>query len=94
MLQDKAVPVDRARKPIAAICHAAWELISADVLTGRKLTSAPAIQDDVRNAGGRWTDEEVVIDQNLVTSRGPQDLPAFNRAMIALFAKEPVPQSR
>jgi len=86
--------MDRARKPIAAICHAPWELISAGILTGRKLTSWHTIQDDVRNAGGQWTDEEVVLDQNLVTSRGPQDLPVFNREMVALFAKEPVPQSR
>jgi protease I len=86
--------MDRARKPIAAICHAPWELISAEVLTGRKLTSWPTIQDDIRNAGGQWVDEEVVIDQNLVTSRGPQDLPAFNREMIALFAKQAVPQAR
>src|SRR3954451_17173130 len=81
--------MDRARKPIAAICHAPWELISAEVVTGRKLTSWHTIQDDIRNAGGQWVDEEVVTDQNLVTSRGPQDLPAFNSEMIALFAKEP-----
>jgi len=86
--------MDRARKPIAAICHAPWELISADVVTGRRLTSWPTIQDDIRNAGGQWVDEEVVTDQNLVTSRGPQDLPAFNSEMIALFAKQPVPQTR
>jgi len=86
--------MDRARMPIAAICHAPWELISAEVLTGRKLTSWPTIQDDIRNAGGVWVDEEVVLDQNLVTSRGPQDLPAFNREMIALFAKQPVSQAR
>lgn len=86
--------MDRGRKPIAAICHAPWELISAEVVTGRKLTSWHTIQDDIRNAGGQWVDEEVVLDQNLVTSRGPQDLPAFNREMIALFAKQAVPQSR
>jgi len=86
--------MDRARKPIAAICHAPWELISAGILTGRKLTSWHTIQDDIRNAGGQWTDEEVVLDQNLITSRGPQDIPVFNREMVALFAKEPVPQSR
>jgi protease I len=86
--------MDRARKPIAAICHAPWVLISADVVTGRKLTSWHTIQDDVRNAGGQWTDEVCVVDQNLVTSRGPEDLPVFNREMIALFAKEPVSQPR
>jgi protease I len=86
--------MDRARKPIAAICHAPWELISADVVTGRKLTSWYTIQDDIRNAGAQWSDEECVVDQNLVTSRGPKDLPVFNREMIALFAREPVPQPR
>jgi protease I len=82
--------MDRAGKPIAAICHAPWELISADVVRGRKLTSWPTIQDDIRNAGGEWADEEVVVDQNLVTSRGPKDLPAFDREMIALFSRIPV----
>jgi len=86
--------MDRARKPIASICHGAWELVSSDVVTGRRMTSAPKIQDDVRKGGGVWEDAEVVVDQNFVTSRGPQDLPAFNREMIALFAKEPVPQAR
>jgi len=88
------IEMDRGRKPIAAICHAPWELISAEVVTGRKLTSWPTIQDDIRNAGGNWVDEEVVVDQNLVTSRGPKDLPAFNREMIAVFAKQAVPQPR
>lgn len=83
--------MDRGRKPIAAICHAPWELISAEVVTGRKLTSWHTIQDDIRNAGGHWVDEECVVDQNLVTSRGPKDLPAFNREMVSLFAKQPVP---
>lgn len=82
--------MDRAGKPIAAICHAPWELISAEVVRGRRLTSWPTIQDDIRNAGGEWTDEEVVVDQNLVTSRGPKDLPAFDREMIALFSRAPV----
>lgn len=81
--------MDRAGKPIAAICHAPWELISADAVRGRKLTSWPTIQDDIRNAGGQWDDREVIVDQNLVTSRGPKDLPAFNREMIALFARVP-----
>jgi len=82
--------MDRAGKPIAAICHAPWELISAEVVKGRKLTSWPSIQDDIRNAGGRWEDREVVVDQNWVTSRGPKDLPAFNREMLSLFSRAPV----
>lgn len=86
--------MDRARKPIAAICHAPWELISADVVTGRNLTSWHTIQDDLRNAGAQWVDEECVVDQNLVTSRGPRDLPVFNREMVALFAKQPVSHAR
>jgi protease I len=86
--------MDRARRPIAAICHAPWELISAEVVTGRHMTSWPTIQDDIRNAGADWSDREVVVDQNLVTSRGPKDLPVFNREMVALFAKERVAQAR
>ncbi len=82
--------MDRAGKPIAAICHAPWELVSADMVRGRKLTSWPAIQDDIRKAGGEWIGREVVVDQNLVTSRGPKDLPAFNREMVALFSHAPV----
>jgi protease I len=73
-------------KPISAICHAAWELISAGLVRGRTLTSYHTIQDDVRNAGGNWQDREVVEDGNWVTSRQPSDIPAFNRAMIKLFA--------
>ena len=80
---------DRAGKPIAAICHAPWELISAGVVKGRTLTSWPTIQDDIRNAGGRWEDRESVTDQNWVTSRGPRDLPAFNRAILSLFTQIP-----
>ena len=72
----------QAGKPIAAICHGPWLLIEADVVRGRKFTSWPAIKTDVRNAGGRWVDEEVVVDNGLVTSRKPDDLPAFNRKMI------------
>jgi deglycase len=81
--------MDGAGKPMAVICHAPWELISAGLLNGRKLTSWPTIQDDVRNAGAVWLDREVVVDGNLVTSRGPQDIPAFNREMLALFARTP-----
>jgi protease I len=86
--------IDRGGLPIAAICHAPWELISAGILLGRTLTSWPTIQDDVRNAGGRWEDREVVVDTNLVTSRGPKDLPAFNREMLALFARIPAEAHR
>jgi protease I len=64
-------------KPVAAICHAPWTLIEADVVKGRKLTSWPSLQTDLRNAGANWVDEEVVVDQGLVTSRKPDDLPAF-----------------
>lgn len=74
-------------KPISAICHAPWELISAGLVRGRTLTSCHTIQDDIRNAGGNWVDQEVVEDRNWVTSRGPSDLPAFNRAIIALFSR-------
>ena len=74
-----------AGKPISAICHAPWELISAGLVRGRTLTSCPTIQDDIRNAGGNWVDKEVVEDVNWVTSRKPGDLPAFNQAMISVF---------
>jgi protease I len=77
----------RAGKPVAAICHAPWVLIDAGVVRGRKLTSWPAIQTDVRNAGGQWVDEEVVVDNGLVTSRKPDDIPAFNKKMIEEFAE-------
>ena len=76
-----------AGKPIAAICHAPWELVSARLVHGRTLTSYHTIQDDIRNAGGHWVDREVVEDGNWVTSRQPSDLPAFNRAMLALFSR-------
>lgn len=68
--------------PVAAICHAPWTLVEADVLKGRRLTSWPSLQTDIRNAGGEWTDEEVVIDGNLITSRNPDDLPAFCSAVV------------
>ena len=64
-------------KPVAAICHAPWTLVEADVVRDRTLTSWPSVQTDIRNAGGNWVDEEVVVDQGLVTSRNPDDLPAF-----------------
>jgi len=78
---------DRAGKPIAAICHAPWLLISSGIVKGRSLTSYFTIQDDLRNAGADWLDREVVVDRNLVTSRKPDDIPAFNREMLVLFAR-------
>jgi protease I len=69
-------------KPVAAICHGPWMLVEADVLRGRRVTSFHSIRTDVRNAGAEWVDEEVVVDGNLITSRNPDDLPAFNRTLI------------
>jgi protease I len=77
---------DEAGKPIATLCHGPWLLASADLLRGRTLTSWPGIRDDVVHAGGVWLDREVVEDGNLVTSRGPQDLAPFTRAVTKLFA--------
>ncbi len=73
-------------KPVAAICHAAWSLVEAGVVHGRTLTSWPSLQTDIRNAGGTWVDEEVVVDGNLVTSRKPDDLPAFNAKIVEIVA--------
>jgi len=72
-------------KPIAAICHGPWLLVEADVVSGKTLTSWPSLKTDIQNAGGNWVDREVVTDGNLVTSRKPDDLPAFNREMLKLF---------
>jgi protease I len=72
-------------KPVAAICHGPWTLIEAGVVRGRRITSWPSLKTDLANAGAKWTDEEVVVDNGLVSSRKPQDLPAFNREMIKLF---------
>ncbi len=76
-----------AHKPVAAICHGPWMLVEAGVVKGRTLTSWPSLQTDIRNAGGRWTDQQVVTDQGLVTSRKPDDIPAFNKKMIEEFAE-------
>jgi protease I len=76
-----------AGKPVAAICHAPWTLVEAGVVEGRTLTSWPSLQTDIRNAGGEWTDEEVVVDAGLVTSRKPDDLPAFNSKAVEEFAE-------
>jgi protease I len=73
-------------KPVAAICHAPWVLVEAGAARGRTLTSWPTLQTDVRNADGNWVDKQVVVDGNLVTSRKPDDIPAFNKKMIEVFA--------
>jgi protease I len=73
-------------KPIAVICHGPWLLISADLVKGKTLTSYYTIQDDIRNAGGNWVDQELVRDGTWVSSRSPKDIPAFNRGMIELFS--------
>ena len=87
---DEAVDFVRAffgaGKPVAVICHGPWTLVEADVVRGRTLTSWPSLQTDIRNAGGKWVDEEVCHDGNLVTSRKPDDLPAFCAAMVELVA--------
>ncbi len=76
-----------AGKPVAAICHGPWVLVEAGVVRDRKLTSWPTLQTDIRNASGNWVDEEVVVDQGLVTSRKPDDIPAFNDKMIEEFCE-------
>jgi protease I len=83
-----------AGKPVAAICHGPWILIDAGVAKNRKLTSYESIQMDLKNAGARWVDEEVVVDNGLVTSRKPDDIPAFNRKIIEEFAEGKHQQSR
>lgn len=81
-----------ANKPVAAICHAPWLLISSGVTKNRTLTSFYTIQDDIINAGGNWEDKETVKDHNLLTSRTPDDIPAFNREMIKLFSQQHIKQ--
>jgi protease I len=78
--------MDAEGKPIAFICHAPWLLVSSGLTKGRTLTSYYTIQDDIRNAGGNWVDKEMVRDHNWVSSRSPKDIPAFNPAMVQLFA--------
>ncbi len=77
-------------KPVAAICHAAWTLIEAGVVKGRTMTSWPSLQTDLRNAGANWVDQESVVDGNLITSRKPDDLPAFNQRLVAALVDSPV----
>jgi protease I len=74
-------------KPVGVICHGPWILVEADVVKGRTLTSYPTLQTDIRNAGGNWVDEEVVVDQGLVTSRNPDDVPAFCAKVVEEFAE-------
>jgi protease I len=74
-------------KPVAAICHGPWMLVEADVVRGRMVTSWPSLKTDLRNAGAQWVDEEVVTDNGLVTSRKPDDIPAFNEKMIEAFGE-------
>jgi protease I len=88
--QEFARRMNDAGRPMAAICHAPWLLVSTGLVSGRTLTSWPTIQHDIRNAGGRWEDRATVRDRNWVTSRGPQDIPTFNEGMIALFAEQRV----
>ncbi len=85
--QEFVKKMDKEQKPIAVICHGPWLLVSSGLVKGRKMTSYHTIQDDIRNAGGLWEDSEMVRDKNWVSSRSPKDLPAFNRAMIELFAE-------
>lgn len=76
-----------AGRPVAVICHGGWVLAEADVVRGRTMTSWPSLRTDLRNAGATWVDDEVVVDGTLVSSRNPDDLPAFGRALVEVFAK-------
>ena len=80
--------MDDADKPVAAICHAPWVTISAGIVKGRAMTSFFSLKDDCANAGAKWIDKEVVVDGNLITSRNPEDLPAFCRAIIGALSRE------
>lgn len=97
-MQPKAVAFVKAffdaGKPVASICHGSWTVIEAGAAQGRRIASWPSLRTDLRNAGAEWVDQEVVIDGNLVTSRNPDDIPAFNRAMVDLFAQSLVGNRR
>jgi protease I len=80
--------MEKTGKPIAVICHGPWLLVSAGLAKGRHLTSYHTLQDDIRNAGAKWSDEETVLDKNWISSRQPDDIPAFNKRMIELFAQK------
>jgi protease I len=84
----------KAGKPIAAICHGPWTLVEADAVRGKTVTSWPSLRTDLKNAGANWVDKEVAVDGNLITSRKPDDLPAFNRELLALLSKEKPAQMR
>jgi protease I len=92
-IQPKAVAFVKAffdaGKPVAAICHGPWTIINAGAARGRRMTSWPSLEVDLRNAGAEWVDMEAVTDQGLVTSRKPDDIPAFNQTMIDLFSRAP-----
>jgi protease I len=75
-------------KPVASICHGPWMLVEADAVRGRTVTSWPSLKTDIKNAGGTWVDQEVIVSNGVVTSRNPDDIPAFNREMISLFSKD------
>jgi protease I len=77
-------------KPVAVICHGPWTLVEADVVRDRTLTSFPSIKTDIKNAGGNWVDQEVVVDDGLISSRNPDDLPAFCKALVEEFSRAPV----
>jgi protease I len=85
--QQFAKAIDSSGKPIAVICHGPWLLVSSGLVRGRRITSYHTIQDDLRNAGAEWQDTEVLVDRNWVSSRKPDDIPAFNREMLKLFAQ-------
>ena len=96
-LEPKAVAFAKAffdaGKPVASLCHGPWTVIEAGAADGRRMTSWPSLKTDLENAGATWVNEEVVVDRGLVTSRSPDDIPAFNREMIKLFANARAKQS-
>jgi protease I len=87
--QEFVKQMDRAGKPLAVICHGPWLLVSAGLVKGHTMTSWASLQDDLRNAGAQWVDKEVVVDRNWVSSRKPDDIPAFNREFLGMLGKQP-----